>query len=117
MNIYIICAVRNSTPDRVAKIRGYVERARADGHKVHFPPDDVRQDDPTGNAICEAHLQAMKAADEVHVFWDVESKGSHFDLGMAYALGVKLIPVVAEHPDGPEKSYWKVINARPAHAD
>jgi len=51
----------------------------------------------------------MQTADEVHVFWDVKSSGSHFDLGMAYALGVKIVPVSCEHPDGAEKSYWKVM--------
>jgi len=53
----------------------------------------------------------MRAADEVHVFWDVRSKGSHFDLGMAYALGKRIVPIECELPDGPEKSYWKVMNS------
>jgi nucleoside 2-deoxyribosyltransferase len=116
--IYVICAVRNATQERVAEIRRYAEQQRALGHRVHFPPDDAPQEDPTGVAICETHLAAMRAADEVHVFWDVKSSGSHFDLGMAYALGKRLVPVAIEHPDGPEKSYWKVINAACApHAD
>lgn len=109
MNIYIICAVRNAKPERVLSIRAYADLLREHGHHVHFPPDNAPQNDPTGEAICRAHLNAMKEADEVHVFWDVESKGSHFDLGMAYALGKQLKPVFCEHPDGPEKSYWKVM--------
>ena len=109
--IYIICAVRNATVERVRAIRAYAETQRRLGHRVHFPPDDAPQDDSTGLAICRTHLAAMKDCDEVHVFWDVESKGSHFDLGMAYALGKKLVPVECEHPDGPEKSYWKVMCA------
>lgn len=88
-----------------------MELKRSDGSRVHFPPDDAPQDDPTGLAICQTHLRAMKLADEVHVFWDVESKGSHFDLGMAYALGKKIVPIECEHPDGDGKSYWKVMNA------
>lgn len=111
MNIYVICAVRNANPERVSAIREYVEQHRYCGHKVHFPPDDAPQEDPTGEAICRTHLAAMLEADEVHVFWDVKSSGSHFDLGMAYAMGKKLVPVFCEHPDGPEKSYWKVMNA------
>lgn len=109
-NIYIICAVRNATPERVAEIRSYAVRLRSEGYDVHFPPDDAPQKDPTGEAICRVHRQAMHRANEVHVFWDVDSKGSHFDLGMAYALGIKIVPVHCEKPDGPEKSYWKVIN-------
>lgn len=115
MNIYIICAVRNALPERVAEIRAYAEAKRAEGHHVHFPPDDVPQEDSTGEAICRMHLSAMEITDEVHVFWDVESKGSHFDLGMAYALCKRVVPVSCERPDGPGKSYWKVMNARTPH--
>jgi nucleoside 2-deoxyribosyltransferase len=112
MNIYIICAVRNASPERVAQIRGYASHLRGGlGHHVHFPPDDAPQEDPTGEAICRTHLAAMKECDEVHVFWDVKSSGSHFDLGMAYALGKKIVPVACEQPDGHEKSYWKVMCA------
>lgn len=115
MNVYVICAVRNATPDRVVAIRAYAEMLRAQGHHVHFPPDNAPQEDPTGEAICRTHLAAMREADEVHVFWDVKSSGSHFDLGMAYALGKQIVPVECEHPDGPEKSYWKVMCALASH--
>ena len=111
MKIYIICAVRNAAPERVALLRRYAEGKRALGHDVHYPPDDAPQDDPTGEAICRTHLAAMQECDEVHVFWDVKSIGSHFDLGMAYALGKTIVPVACETPDGPEKSYWKVMCA------
>ena len=93
-------------------MRKYAEQQRELGHHVHFPPDDdAPQDDPTGVEICRAHRDAMHAADEVHVFWDVSSKGSHFDLGMAYALGKKIVPVVCYQPDPAGKSYWKVMQA------
>ena len=39
MNIYIICAVRNATPERVVEIRKYAQQLATQGHKVHFPPD------------------------------------------------------------------------------
>lgn len=109
MNVYIICAVRQATPERVAEIRAYAEARRAEGHAVHFPPDDAPQEDPTGKAICRTHLAAMKEADEVHVFWDVSSLGSHFDLGMAFALEKRIVPIASEQPDSAGKSYWKVM--------
>lgn len=112
MNIYIICAVRNSEPLRMANIVAYVAVLRSKGHNVHFPLDSAPQDDPTGVVICQTHFNAMLSADEVHIFWDVNSKGSHFDLGMAYALRKTLVGIDCQPPDGPEKSYWKVINAR-----
>jgi hypothetical protein len=109
VNIYIICAVRGASNQRIVEIRRYVDQLRNLGHNVHFPPDDAPQDDRIGIDICDVHLDAMKKADEVHVFWDVESRGSHFDLGMAFALGGKLKSISCERPDGNEKSYWKVI--------
>ena len=111
MKIYLICSVRNADTQSVAEATAYVQELEAQGHVVHYPPRDVSQDDPTGVAICAAHLNAMQECDEVHVLWDVTSKGSHFDFGMAYALGKPLIPVRCEPADTPGKSYWKVICA------
>jgi hypothetical protein len=86
----------------------YVASLEAEGHSVHNPVRDVYQGDPTGYNICVEHLDSMRAADEVHVIWDVESKGSHFDLGMAFALGKPTNVVTLVHPDGEGKSYAKV---------
>jgi len=107
MNIYLICLVRDATFD-ASEIVGTLEAA---GHNVHFPPRDVNQNDPIGLDICNAHLKAMRMADEVCIVWDKNSKGSHFDLGMAFALErpVRLIKVVQPDIDG--KSYLKVICA------
>lgn len=109
MRIYIICAVRNATEEEIAGIRHSITALREQGHDVHFPPDDVEQNDPTGRNICEVHRRAMQTADEVHVFWDVTSSGSHFDLGMAYALDKKIVPRSIAEPDPPHKSYWKAV--------
>lgn len=113
MRVYIICAVRNAMASKVASIRQYAEKMRGMGHFVHFPPDDAPQDDKTGEAICAVHREAMSDCDEVHVFWDVDSAGSHFDLGMAYALRKTIIPVSCERHDGEGKSYWKAVIAPP----
>jgi hypothetical protein len=109
LKVYIICPVRNAILQQTEGIGAYVAGLRREGHAVHFPVTDVPQDDPTGAAICRAHLAAMRDADEVHVFWDVSSFGSHFDLGMAYALGKRIVPVACYQPDGGSKSYWKVM--------
>lgn len=108
-NIYIICPVRNADPAITADIAKYVDDQEALGHHVHFPPRDVDQSDPIGIDICTSHLAAMKNASRVDIFWDVNSKGSHFDLGMAFALGkrINLIKVFGEVPSG--KSYVAVM--------
>lgn len=106
MKIYIICPVRGGVPGDVAQ---YVQALEEDGHVVHFPPRDAPQLDPTGVLICDCHKGAMICSDEVHVFWDVDSKGSHFDLGMAYALDKKIKLVKTYKPDNDGKSYVKVM--------
>lgn len=111
MRIYVICPVRNADPETLAMIERHVASTEAAGHEVHFPPRDVDQDDPTGERICREHLAAMKLADEVHVFWDAKSSGSHFDLGMAWALGKRCVPVHLFQPDGQGKSYVKVMQS------
>jgi hypothetical protein len=86
-NIYLICPVRRCTPEVRAVMDAYVAGLEARGHKVHYPPRDVDQsNDDGGVRICQEHLHAMLACDAVHVWWDPASTGSHFDLGMAYAM-------------------------------
>jgi nucleoside 2-deoxyribosyltransferase len=100
VKIYLICPVRYSDFDASAIV-------------LALEQDD--QSDPTGIAICEQHAAAMLDADEVHIAWDSQSYGSHFDLGMAYVLGkpVKLIAALRTDVEG--KSYLKVIRHIEAH--
>jgi hypothetical protein len=106
MNIYIICPVRGGTP---LDIEQHVHELEARGNHVHFPPRDVPQDDPTGWNICTAHRGAIENCDEVHIFWDIDSKGSHFDLGMAFVLRKKVRLIKLYKPDTEGKSYVRVI--------
>jgi nucleoside 2-deoxyribosyltransferase len=91
-SIFLICPVRN-VPDEVKKlIRKYVDEKRAAGFRVYYPADDTPQVDPTGGIrICEDNRRAIENASEVHLWYDAASKGSHFDLGMAFALGKRII--------------------------
>jgi nucleoside 2-deoxyribosyltransferase len=108
--IYLIMPVREAQSAAAAAALDYLQKLEAQGHDVHFPPRDAPQDDPTGQRICEVHRAAMEAADEVHVLWDVNSKGSHFDLGMAYALRKPIIPAGPPLQEVlPGKSYWLAI--------
>jgi nucleoside 2-deoxyribosyltransferase len=109
MKIYIICPVRNATPNNKLIIDDYVKDLEKQGYQVFYPPRDAPQSDPTGYNIVMTELNAIKECDIVHMFWDINSKGSHFDLGMAIALNKPLYVVKEMVPDGPEKSYIKVI--------
>ena len=111
--IYLICPVRAATMAEKAYLDQYVAMLEKDGgYTVHYPPREVDQTLP-GPVICAKHRDAMCAADEIHVYWNPESKGSHFDLGMAYVLQllfnktVQIINDVHATPNG--KSYADVL--------
>ena len=110
MKIYLVCSVRNCTVEQQMEADTYVATMESNGHQVHYPPRDVNQNDPTGGIqICKAHRAAIEACDEVHILWDGNSKGSHFDLGMAWALRKQVKLVNKNFPDVTGKSYLKVI--------
>ena len=109
MKIYIICPVRNVTEEQQKEIDDYVKQLEIDGHIVHNPKYAVDQNDSTGFQICLGHYQFMKDCDAVHIFWDKDSSGSHFDFGMAFALGKDITLVKSYKPDSEGKSYLKTI--------
>ena len=110
---YLVCPVRNRTAADIQFADAYVAKLENDGYRVHYPPRDVDQrDDGIGLRISESHRDAMQTCDEVHIIWDPESRGSHFDFGMAYMLrsftGVKI--VLANDPAiTPQRSYGNFI--------
>ena len=107
--VYIICPVRNITQEQQKEIDEYVKKLEKEGISVHYPPRDVDQSDPLGFDICSAHREALEESDEVHIFWDVNSKGSHFDLGMAFAFSKDVRLIQFYQNDNKGKSYLKVI--------
>ncbi|HLX12160.1 MAG TPA: hypothetical protein VKS81_05055 [Bacteroidota bacterium] len=87
MHVYLICPVRNATEEDRAFTREYVAKLEHEGHSVHFPPRDSDQtEDGIGLRVNESNRQGILNADEVHIFWDPRSTGSHFDLGMVFML-------------------------------
>ena len=86
--IFVICPVRGGVPPEVV---AWVEAQEKRGNTVHFPPRDTNQDDPTGFAICEQNRDAIRDADEVHIWYESPSEGGHFDRGMAFAFGKPVV--------------------------
>lgn len=93
MKIFLISPVRRNNPQVEQEVRQYVEAQEAVGNEVYWPLRDTDQDDPVGYNICRLNVNAIEAADEVHVWFDPGSQGSLFDLGAAFALG-KIIRLV-----------------------
>jgi nucleoside 2-deoxyribosyltransferase len=54
-------------------------------------------------------MEAIKSADEIHVFYDSKSQGTHFDMGMAFALGKKIV-VVENEPYEEGKSFQRMLD-------
>jgi nucleoside 2-deoxyribosyltransferase len=106
MKITIICPVRNGTPQEVID---YVAKLENEGHQVHFPPRDNPQSDPIGYDICNTMRNAIDWCDEVRVIYNPNSQGTHFDLGMAFALHKKVIIMNDPNDNTPGKSYIKVF--------
>ena len=94
MKTFLICPVRGHDKSETFDA---VSQLEIDGWNVHWPPRDTNQDDPTGYQICRENYEAMLIADFVHFIWDGESQGSLFDLGMAFALGMNIIPIDMPH--------------------
>jgi hypothetical protein len=98
MKIYLICPVRNATPEFFKAAQESVAQLEALGHQVYWPARDTDQVDSTGLRICKDNRGAIEAADEIHVIWDGQSQGSIFDLGIAFALRKRIVPVKGSFP-------------------
>lgn len=101
---YLICPVRGHHMSETADV---VRRLEQEGWQVHWPPRDTDQVDETGYRICEDNREAIRRADVVFVVWDGKSKGSLFDMGMAFAME-KPVRVVELPPETEERSLQKM---------
>lgn len=96
--IFLICPVRNATEVQIERMRKYITQVKLDGHDIYYPSDNNPHEhtDDIGFVICEENRRALSSADEIHIFWDKNSSGSLFDLGMAFALNKPLVIVNPE---------------------
>jgi len=84
MRIFLICPVRYASPEQTEMIAKYVAfQEKVEGNTVHWPARDTLQTQDTLK-ICEDNRFAMEHSDEVHIWYDYESQGSVFDIGMAF---------------------------------
>lgn len=92
MKIFVICTVRNATEEYLKKLYDFVAQLEDEGNEVYLPPRDTNQEDSEtgGYRICSDNLNGIINADIVYVSYNPASTGTHFDLGMAFALGKKI---------------------------
>lgn len=106
--VFVICPVRGVTDEQRWDIHRYVQMLERSGKQVHWPERDTNQDDLIGNRICEDNLAAIKAADEIHIYWTSTSAGTLFDMGMAWALR-KPIVIINPPEATPQKSFENLM--------
>jgi len=106
--IFIICTVRTASSEYRAKLEDYVKSFEVQGINVHLPHRDTKQD-ARGYDICKQNARAIASSDEVHIFFNNDSKGTHFDMGVAFALGKKIV-VVENEEYGEGKSFARMLN-------
>ena len=111
--IFIICSVRGASEEYKAKLEAYVSKLEEKGHKVHLPHRDTNQN-AKGIDICKENTMAIFKADEVHIFYNSSSQGTHFDMGVSFALGKKIV-VVENEKYGEGKSYPKMLDEWESH--
>lgn len=109
MKAYIICSVRVATEETRKAAEELCAKLERSGWEVCLPFRDIQQDDPTGYGIVMAERKAIAECDRVFVLWDIESRGSHVDLGMAIMAGKPISLVKLWQEDTANKSYVKVI--------
>lgn len=64
------------------------------GYKIHVPHlHTVQKDLFGGYAICYENASAIASSSAVHIYYDKQSRGSMFDLGVAYYLNKELVLV------------------------
>ena len=91
MKIFIISPVTIATKkDREMLLEYANDLEIKGGHQVHLPLRDTDQSHSL-MGINHQNFDAIRNADEVHVFYRKKSKGIHFDLGMAFALHKTII--------------------------
>lgn len=111
MRIFLICPVRSATEEQKKEIQKYVQDMEYRGNKVYYPARDTNQNDKIGLMICESNKKAIKSSDEVHVYYDPNSSGTLFDLGMAFAMNKKIVLVNKVEPTDGKKSFNNFILA------
>ena len=111
----IICS-RNVSKEVNDKIKAHVSALEAKGWHVHWPTRDTKKNDTNGLEVCRQNRAAIYMAQEVHVWYESESQGSHFDIGMSFAFDLirKRRWIIINKSDvkaTPDKSFQNVLLA------
>lgn len=90
--IFLICPVRNAAEEEKKILNDILNKYESKGFKVHFPPRNTNQDphdkitgeNTGGYNICLENAKAIASAKTIVIYYNKESTGSMFDLGVTY---------------------------------
>lgn len=110
-DVFIISPVRDITSEQSDEISHYINGLVEKGKTVYWPVINTNQTDNTyGYNICAQNRRAMERSKEIHVYWDKTSRGSIWDLGMAFALRKNILIINLEDVEAESfKSFGNVI--------
>ena len=77
----VIGPVRNSNPTQIKKIQEWVDMMECLEYSCYWSYRDTDQS-MDGLSICKANRAAMLESENVAIYYDTNSVGSHFDMGM-----------------------------------
>ena len=113
--IFIICSVRDVNADHRAHLEAYADMLEDNGAEVHLPHRDTDQE-ASGFDICRQNAMAINLSNEVHVFYSEGSQGTHFDMGVVFALNqivgkdIKIVPVDSPIDYSRKKSFSRMMD-------
>jgi len=107
LKIFLISPVRLANDSNTVIVRQLVEQLESEGHEVHWPLRDTKQD-ASSIDICKQNVAAICWSDIVYVYFLPDSGGSKFDLGAAFALK-KPIRVVNDIERNDHKGFQNLI--------
>lgn len=105
---FIICTIRGASEEYLNNLENYATHLEAVGYQVHLPHKHTNQK-AKGFDICSQNKEAISNCDEVHVFYNSKSQGTHFDLGMAFAMNKPIVIVENEEIIGEGKSFPRML--------
>ena len=108
MKIFIISSVRDANREYKNKLECYVSELEKTGNIIYLPHRDTNQNE-TGLNICLQNKQAIFESDEVHIFYNSKSQGTHFDMGVSFAFNKK-IKVIENEKYGDGKSFPRMLD-------
>lgn len=90
--VFIICPVRKASENEKRLLNAYILNFEKQGKIVHYPERDTNQSPITngvntgGYNICLQNARAIFTSQTIAIFYNKESVGSMFDLGVTYEL-------------------------------